>query len=158
MNGRTTRLTKAGILLVTGDAALRDTLVPALEAAQYDVLIAANADAAIRLAEVGRIDVLVMDVTAQPRHAWQSFVDLALLQPHVRILAITDPARRQTTAPDPAVGCLCLEKPFAPDQLVRRVNDLLAARRTETFRAELVRRHATPFLSAAPYRHWGLNE
>jgi hypothetical protein len=57
-----------------------------------------------------------------------------------------------------AGGYALLRKPFAPARLVDMVNNLLAARRAEAFRSQLLVRQTAPFSHAPAYRQWGLNE
>ena len=118
------------VLLVEDDEALRALGRRVLEAKGYTVLVAASAEEALFLANghPGDIDLVATDVV-MPGMSGRSLVQyVAELHPRVRILFMSgytndDVLRRG--ALDPATAFL--QKPFTPDQLSRRVREVLDA-------------------------------
>ena len=122
------------ILLVEDDHQVRNLIQTLLLRQGYDVLAAANADAAIMLAEhhPSRLDLLLTDVVMPNMNGFQLGELLTARYPQLAVLYMsgyTDhPMLRRETLYE---GIDFLQKPVAPEMLLRRIRDVLdqAARR-----------------------------
>jgi DNA-binding NtrC family response regulator len=119
---------------VEDDHQVRNLIQTLLLRRGYDVLAAANADAALVLSEQhpSRIDLLLTDVVMPNMNGFQLGERLTARRPELAVLYMsgyTDhPMLRRETLYE---GIEFLQKPVAPDVLLRRVRDALdqAARR-----------------------------
>jgi PAS domain S-box-containing protein len=119
------------VLLAEDDAAVRRLMCDELRRRGFTVLEAADGGAALQICReyAGRIDVLVTDVVMPAMNG----VDLAAaagpLRPEMAVLFISGHPERAGVGLDPrrAESVNLLMKPFAPDDLVFRINELLTA-------------------------------
>ena len=116
------------ILLVEDDDAVRSIASQALELAGYDVLGAASAEDALRLADEhdGPIDLLITDVVL-PRMSGPELVRrIQTLRPGVATLLVSGYATTEFDATELTKGELeVMAKPFTPSSLTGRVRELL---------------------------------
>jgi PAS domain S-box-containing protein len=116
------------ILLVEDDHQVRTLIQTLLLRQGYDVLAAANADAALVLSEQhrSRIDLLLTDVVMPNMNGFQLGERLTAQRPELAVLYMsgyTDhPMLRRETLYE---GIEFLQKPVAPEVLLRRVRDVL---------------------------------
>jgi DNA-binding response OmpR family regulator len=150
-------LTKGGVLLLGSDFKLQQSVRAALQAENYEVLPATNPDEAQELLDAGLIEILVVDTDGTAERIGPWLARLTAQRQQMRVIGLREP-RNGATKADLADVSVWLEKPLHPGELVAAVNGLLAARQSEIFREELLRRQDSPFLSLMGYRHWGLNE
>ena len=115
------------ILLVEDDAALRQLALRVLRTAGYLVLEARNASAAIDLGRTYPDDIhlLVTDVVMPQASGRVVSERLQALRPKIRVLFMSGYTRDVVI--DHAAQSDLLEKPFTPDQLKRRVREVLDA-------------------------------
>ena len=119
-------------LLVAGDEeSVMQLLLDLLESQGYRVLTARDGAEAISVlkAELGRIDLVVLDVVMPKVSGLEVVAHLRRTAPHIPILLSTGFG---TAAIDPATlslsGLAILEKPYSPYELFRSVRNLLDAR------------------------------
>jgi CheY-like chemotaxis protein len=116
------------VLLVEDEAKVRAIAARALREAGLEVLEAEGPDAALAVARgEGRFDLLLSDVIMPRMNGKALANEVAALRPGVKVLFMSGyqdlAAAGQALGPADAL----LEKPFLPDQLVRRVAEILAA-------------------------------
>ncbi len=118
------------VLVVEDEPVLRELIDESLREAGYTVLLAPHGEAALDLAAAhgARIDLVISDVV-MPRLGGPELVRrLAAVRPALRVLFMSgysEEAVAHHGALEP--GTEFLEKPFAPDALVRRVRGILDA-------------------------------
>ncbi|HTQ80804.1 MAG TPA: PAS domain S-box protein [Thermoanaerobaculia bacterium] len=122
---------RATILLVEDDAMFRGLLKQVLEGQGYQTLTAESPAAALELAAAhGRpIELLLSDMIMPGGTGTGLAMDLRRLDPAVKVVLMsgyTDDALASREV-DPTVADAFLEKPFATQELLRRVRQLLAA-------------------------------
>ncbi len=118
------------ILVVEDEAAVRRIMVRALNAAGYTVIEASNgADALIKLESAdGKLDLLVTDVVMPQMGGRELATKLTSTRSGLRVLFLsgyTENAIVHHGVLD--AGLVFLQKPFTPEELVRRVRDVLDA-------------------------------
>ena len=150
-------LTKGGVLLLGSDFKLQQSVRAALQAEKYDVLPVTDCNEAQELLDTGLIEILVVDTDGAPERVEPWLAWLTAQRQQLRVIGLYEP-RNGIPRADLAGVSVWLEKPLQLGRLVAAVNGLLAARRSEIFREELLRRQDSPFFSLMGYRHWGLNE
>ncbi|MEO8619877.1 MAG: ATP-binding protein [bacterium] len=116
------------ILLVEDDGALRDLARRILKGAGYTVLEARTANAAIELGTnyPAKIDLLLTDVVMPQQNGRAVGEHLTRLRPELRVLFMSgytddDVMKRGVSS----TVASFLQKPFTPEQLVRRIREVL---------------------------------
>jgi CheY-like chemotaxis protein len=113
------------VLVVDDDESVRASLKKVLLAAGYEVVLAAGGlEAAVRF-EPGEIDLLLLDLNLPNQNGWEVFERLTTLHPFVPVIIITGLADQYRMALAAGVGAL-FEKPVEVDDLLRRMEQLLA--------------------------------
>jgi CheY-like chemotaxis protein len=121
-NGRHT------ILVADDNAMVRKFARRALEKVGYQVLLAEDGQEAIeRFHEAkGKVDVVVVDLTMPRLDGTDTFRQLRLVDPDVRVVLTSGFSEQDVTAGLPSRGLVgFLQKPFTPDQLRQVVADAL---------------------------------
>jgi two-component system, cell cycle sensor histidine kinase and response regulator CckA len=119
------------LLVVEDEAAFRDLLRDGLQARGYHVLVAANGVAALRVAEEysGPIRVLVTDVIMPQMSGPELARTLKKIRPGIEILYISGYTDDKVSDDDSSSGDVTLmQKPFYIDDLVRKIEEILARR------------------------------
>ncbi|HEV7587726.1 MAG TPA: response regulator, partial [Longimicrobium sp.] len=120
------------VLLVEDEEAVRRLCSRVLRSRGYTVLEACDGEEAERLAteHPGRVDIVVTDLV-MPRMSGRQLADvLARALPRLRVLFMsgyTDEALLRLGVHEASVDFL--QKPFAPDELARKVREVLDAAR-----------------------------
>jgi len=113
-----------GVLVVEDDPAVGRLIVEILEAAGYDAWHAANADMAVEAARERDYDVAIADIVLGDRDGQDVANALLAIQPGLKILFMSGyGASRYGQNPNDPV----LAKPFKADELLARVERLLAS-------------------------------
>ncbi|MGA0609893.1 PAS domain S-box protein [Caldimonas sp. KR1-144] len=121
---------RARILVVDDEPELAALLQEMLEAADYEVAIAESGEVALALAAEARFDAVVSDLRMPGMDGAALWRALREQQPQLarHIVFVTgdtlSPGSREFLE---STGCACLEKPFAPSDLVARVQASLDA-------------------------------
>ena len=116
---------KKRILVVDDDMSVRESLKRVLEAAGYEVVVAAGGlEAAVRF-QPGHFDLLVLDLVLPNQSGWDVFERLTTRRPLVPVIIITGLPNQRRTAEMAGAGAL-FEKPIEPASLLERIAELLA--------------------------------
>ena len=123
---------KETILLVEDEESLRDVVRESLQAFGYTLLEARHGGEALLIAEshAGPIHLLLTDVIMPTMNGAELARQLTLLRPDMNVLFVsgyTDEAIVHHGVLGP--GTAFLQKPFSPDQVVRKVREVLDSRR-----------------------------
>ena len=129
------------ILLVDDEAEVLATAREMLQAQGYEILDALNAEEAVRVAAAhhGPIDLLVTAVVMPGASGQDLALLLGLQRPDLRVLYMSNFAiikgQRQFAEVDNGLelGAPIILKPFAPERLVEKVHEVLAARPPSPF-------------------------
>jgi PAS domain S-box-containing protein len=117
------------ILLVEDESSVRDLVSEILKASGYTVLAAADAGEAEHAARShrGPIHLLLTDVAMPGRSGRALAEDLRRLRPALRVLFMSGQEEQPVPpATSPARGTAFLAKPFLPQELARKIRELLA--------------------------------
>jgi DNA-binding response OmpR family regulator len=115
---------KKRILVVDDDKSIREALKKVLEAAGYEVALAAGAlEAAVRF-QPGQLDLLVLDLVLPNQSGWDVFERLTTHRPLVPVIIITGLPNQRSTAEMAGAGAL-FEKPIEPTTLLATIAELL---------------------------------
>jgi len=118
---------RAVVLVAEDEALVRDLVQRALLRAGHDVLVAANGEEALALAEAHSFDVLVTDVVMPHLGGRELALRLAAAHPTTPILFMSGYTSEGEHLTAAASGrAAILNKPFTANQLVRAVEALLA--------------------------------
>jgi CheY-like chemotaxis protein len=123
----------SGTILVAEDSEeVQKLMSEVLREEGYQVLVAQNGEEALRLVEdhPGPIHLLLTDVV-MPGVGGKEVADLmASLRPETKVLYTSGYTNQAVclTAGMRGPGTAYLQKPFSPDDLIRRVRDVLAAK------------------------------
>jgi PAS domain S-box-containing protein len=120
------------ILLVEDEEDLRAVIRESLEAFGYTLLEARHGGEGLRTAEshAGPIDLLLTDVVMPVMNGGELALRLRPLRPEMGVMFMSGYSDDAVARPDVIeTGVAYLEKPFSPFQLVRRVREVLNARR-----------------------------
>jgi PAS domain S-box-containing protein len=117
------------ILLVEDESSVRDLVSEILKASGYTVLAAADAGEAEHAARShrGPIHLLLTDVAMPGRGGRALAEDLRRLRPALRVLFMSGQDEQPAPlAGSPATGTAFLAKPFLPQELARKIREVLA--------------------------------
>jgi PAS domain S-box-containing protein len=113
------------VLVVEDDAAIRALVRRALVRGGYRVAEAGTADEALAAAEGGRLDLLVTDVILPGRNGCELAEELGRRRPGLRTLFMSGYAARHSGEPLVPENAPFLAKPFKPEDLLRKVREVL---------------------------------
>jgi len=119
------------ILVVEDDPTVRAMACTVLSGRGYRVLEAANGDEALKLEEVfdGPIDLLFTDVVMPGMNGRELALQFAERRPSAKVLYTTGYTKDATFRQELVGGLNLLEKPFVPTALLRKIREVLDARR-----------------------------
>ena len=112
------------ILIVDDDASVRDSMKKVLLDEGYDVLLAADAQAAVEHCNPHGIDALLLDINLPGRGGWDLFERFTSQNPTLPIIIVTGVAGLHSVAAAAGVGAL-MEKPLNVPTLLRTIRLLL---------------------------------
>jgi signal transduction histidine kinase/ActR/RegA family two-component response regulator len=116
------------ILLVEDHPTLRSISVQGLEERGYRVVSAASGEEAIKLADSlrGQVDLLLTDVVMPKMSGLQLAEKLASTCPRLKVLYVSGYTENPALLNDaPSLGVHFLAKPFTPDDLARKIREVL---------------------------------
>ena len=110
------------VLIVEDDGGLREALKDTLELAGYDVIDAADGEAALRLLERNRVGIVVSDVQMKPMDGETLLREIKRHWPVIPVLLMTAYGMIERAVEAMRAGaCNYLPKPFEPEVLVAEV-------------------------------------
>ena len=113
---------RAAVLLVDDDEGVRTFAATALTAEGYDVVQAANGDAALSLLAAGRrFSVLITDIRMPGIDGWELAMRAREIQPDLGVIYVTAFSPGELRA---VQGAHYLHKPYGPKLLAQMVRDL----------------------------------
>lgn len=117
------------VLVIDDNEETRAFLKLVLTRHGYEVRTAASGDEGLALFEAAPADVVLVDVLMPDKDGLETIVDLRHKHPQVRLIAISGGFKKSTDN-DPALADALgvhrtCAKPFAPDDLVRAVREVL---------------------------------
>ena len=117
------------VLVAEDEEAVRGIVVRTLARAGYRVLAAESGEEALRLEEVhaGPIHLLLTDVVMPGMRGPELAEAVRKRRPHARVLLMSGYTEESPVPTNGSCGPSFLSKPFTPDQLLRRIRDLLDA-------------------------------
>src|SRR3954468_12628479 len=110
---------KKRVLVADDDAAVRESLKQLLEAAGYQVKLAANGQEAVAVLASHRTDLLLLDLEMPKRDGWDVLLQLSDESSPLRVIVITGLADQLDTRLIDGVGAV-IEKPLDPPVLLNR--------------------------------------
>jgi two-component system, OmpR family, response regulator len=113
------------ILIVDDDDSVREMLRRVLVSEGYAVATAADGIQALKIAEAGEIDLVLLDLNLPAMSGWDTFERLTRANPAMAVIVITARSSQLVMAEGAGVGAL-LEKPLDFPMLLRTVTELLA--------------------------------
>lgn len=136
----TARSVKRKILLVNDDRGMRRILSRLLVEEDFLVLTAANGDEAVKLSNMNRFDLVLLDLKSPLEGEWENLGQLAAANPLLPVLLITDRHSEYFHALASGIGAL-VEKPLNFVELFHTIHRLLGEP-TEERRARFMGRPA----------------
>ena len=116
---------KTNVLVVDGDAAVREALGRLLNQAGYDVMAVADSWEAAEVFDPARTHLVILDLDLPLKHALEAFGPLASLNVGVPIVIITNQPGHCPSSLMADVAAL-MQKPVDADLLLRTIDELLA--------------------------------
>jgi len=124
----------AKILIAEDERDIRDLIAFTLRFAGHEVLAAANGEEAYQMALKEMPELVMLDVR-MPNMTGYEACKLMKAEPtlqHIPVVFLSAKGQEQEVKIGLAVGALeYLLKPFAPDQLIRKVADILASTKSK---------------------------
>lgn len=158
MRAKATTLTQGTVLVVENDSALQTGVVAALQAAQYDVLLAANHRQAAALRDLAPIDIVVLDADAPAKDPSRQLTAFVARSRPSRILVITRSLEQLALASGAGADAFLL-KPVELARMVAVVNHLRTGAHTGIPATSWPRRNPTAAEEPATAgRYWEANE
>lgn len=119
------RFMKQRVLIIDDDAGVREAIATVLQGAGYEVLTAADPEAAEVQFVRDQIDLVLLDLNLPVRNGWEVFERLTTRFPLVPVIIITGMPDQYRTATAAGVGVL-MEKPIEAPALLKAVEELVA--------------------------------
>jgi signal transduction histidine kinase len=116
------------VLVVDDESIVRETARRALERAGFQVLLADSGRKAVEIFRTSRAEIclVLLDVTMPDASGLETFAELRRIEPELPILlssGYTEEAAASACEGDPLAGFV--PKPYAPDELTRRIREML---------------------------------
>ena len=122
----------AAILIIDDEPLVRETLRDALECAGHQVIEAADGNLGVAACRDNTLDVVICDVIMPSMNGIRAIGEIHKAFPNMSIIAISggDPSAPESDLP---IACYygahySLQKPVAPDQILRCIDRLLHSR------------------------------
>lgn len=116
------------ILVLEDDDSLLSLFLKVLQKAGYDARSADNEPHANSVIAQKKFDVMVIDLSAAGDQVFDFVAAIRTRQPDIVVILISGYAPDEITHKARSMHVDVMDKPFAPDELVKRINSLLAAR------------------------------
>jgi CheY-like chemotaxis protein len=116
---------KRRVLVVEGDAAIREAMKRLLESAGYAVGLAQEGEAAAVNYLPAQTDLLILDLNLSRRSGWDVFERLTTRYPRVPVIMITGMPNQYPAAMAAGASAL-LEKPIEPTAFLQTIGEVLA--------------------------------
>lgn len=116
---------KKRILVVDDDLQVRESLGKLLRAEGYDVVPAADRQAAIREFYTGQVDLMLLDLVLPDGSGWDVFGTLSSDNPFLPIIIITGKENQRDLARLAGVGAV-MEKPLNVYVLLKTIVELMS--------------------------------
>ena len=113
------------ILIVDDDDSVREMLRRVLVSEGYAVATAADGAQALKIANGGDVDLVLLDLNMPAMSGWDTFERLTRENPSLAVIVITARSSQLVMAEGAGVGAL-LEKPLDFPMLLRTITELLA--------------------------------
>ncbi len=111
------------ILIVDADPTLRETLSRYLIGEGYSVWAAANYVAAEEIAELAKIELVMLDLNLPDKSGWDTLLRLTSANPSLLVIALGDKSNRTFTGVGSGVAAL-FEKPLNFSKLLKATNEI----------------------------------
>ncbi len=123
------RVKMARILVIDDDAQIRDVLKQFLERAEYEVRVAPDGSAGLKLHREDPADLIITDIVMPGKEGLETIMEFRRHFPAVRIIAISGGGRigpHDYLNTAKAMGAQkTFSKPFDPQELMAAVRDVL---------------------------------
>ncbi len=116
---------KKSVLVVDDDPGVRRAIMKVLEGAGYEVLAAADGEAAVAEFVLGEFDLVLLDLNLPLKKGWDVFERLTAQCPFVPVIIITGMPGQYRTALAAGASAL-MEKPIDAPTLLRTMDEVLA--------------------------------
>jgi two-component system alkaline phosphatase synthesis response regulator PhoP len=125
----------AKILIVEDERDIRDLITFTLQYAGYEVVAATNGEEAIEMARLEMPDLIMMDVRMPRMTGYEACRVLRETEPtqHIPVVFLSAKGQEQEVQSGLEAGAVdYILKPFSPEQLARRVEEILARSASES--------------------------
>jgi DNA-binding response OmpR family regulator len=136
------------ILLADDDESVRRMVGRVLESEDYEVLLACNAEEAIKRTLTGAPDLVLLDLNMPGKDGWAAFELIDRIRPFVPVIVITARPNQYGYATQVGVDAL-MEKPLDLAILLTTIRDLLAESERDRVKRLTDRSFTTACLSPA---------
>jgi two-component system, cell cycle sensor histidine kinase and response regulator CckA len=118
------------ILVVEDEEQVRTLVVRLLEKRGYLVLQAENGRRALEIArpQISHISLVITDIVMPEMGGAPLVAEMRALNPHLRFLCMTGYSKEEVLSGDGLDGAAFIEKPFTPNDLLDKVEELLKSR------------------------------
>ena len=113
------------VLIIDDDEAVRESMKKILVREDYEVLLAADGQAALEQIDPNGIDLLLLDIDLPARSGWDVFEEFTTRRPSLPVIVITGHPGQYPVAQAAGVDAF-MEKPIDAPQLLQTMRDVLA--------------------------------
>lgn len=113
------------VLIIDDDQAVRESMKKILQREDYEVLLAADGQAALEQIDPHGIDLLLLDIDLPVQSGWEVFGKFTTLRPALPVIVITGHPGQHPIAQAAGVDAF-MEKPIDAPKLLQTMKDVLA--------------------------------
>jgi DNA-binding response OmpR family regulator len=128
MGGRTSRQRGGRVLVVDDDPDLCTNLSDILGQKNYRVKVARDGEAAIEMAGKNKFDIILLDLKLPTLNSLETYLAIRDIRPDVVVILITGYPKEMADITMEILeknACICLEKPFNMDNLLKLLEEVL---------------------------------